>query len=302
MSHTQLRHRLKNVHAYAPTPFAPGPGLPLDLDGVERNLKFLVDSGVQVVNVGGGTGENNALSVAELEALARRALEVAGDRILVVPSLPGNFGMAAELIAAYQEMGAPIALGMAPFIRDQRPDDLEGVWQHYCGLAELSDIPLMPYNTQNWPVEFFLRLAAIESIVAIKDPCADPHPLFRAIQQLGDRFVWVGNKRHDPGVLHLRYQAGIEGFTAGFVAFMPRFELALHEAALRQDWQSMVEIQAQLAPLEPLRNQYGDGLIKAGLDLMGLAGGPVRPPRTDVGQEGTAALRAALEKIIGALE
>ncbi|NKB71149.1 MAG: hypothetical protein GKR89_29105 [Candidatus Latescibacteria bacterium] len=297
MSATSLRDRLKNVHAYAPTPFAQGPGLPLDLDGMERNLEFLIEAGVQVVNIGGGTGENNALSTAELEALARRALEVAGERILVVPSLPGNFGMAAELIGAYAQMGAQIVLGMAPFIRDQRPDEIEGVWRHYRGLADLSPLPLMPYNTQNWPVDFFVRLAAIDSIVAIKDPCLDPHPLFRAIQQLGERFVWVGNKRHDPGVLHLRYQAGIEGFTAGFVAFMPRFELALHEAALRQDWSTMVDIQAQLAPLEPLRNQHGDGLIKAGLDLVGLAGGPVRPPRTDVGPAGLAALRAMLEKL-----
>ena len=70
----------------------------------------------------------------------------------------------------------------------------------------------MPYNTQAWPPDFFVRLSEIDLIVGIKDPCHVPHNLFRAIQLLGERFVWIGNKRHNPGVLHFRYQAGIEGF------------------------------------------------------------------------------------------
>ena len=115
-----------------------------------------------------------------------------------------------------------------------------------------------------------------------------------AIQRLGDRFVWVGNKRHDPGVLQYRFQAGIDAFTAGFVNFIPRFELELFEAALRQDWSRMTEIQAQLAPLERLRNQHAEGIIKSGLDLVGLTGGPVRPPRTNASPEGVAALRNEL--------
>ena len=48
----------------------------------------------------------------------------------------------------------------------------------------------------------------------------------------------------------------------------------------------MVEIQRRLAPLERLRNRYGEALIKAGLDAAGLCGGRVRPPRVDLDDEG----------------
>lgn len=292
-----LKDALKNVHAYAVTPFDKEDLLRLDLDGFAANLDFLAGAGVEVINVGGGTGEIDALTDDELEALAAAGLQAVGGRALVTPSLPGNLAQACRLAPRYQKLGVRVALAMAPFMRNQVPDDLEGVYRYYERLAQASDLALMPYNTQGWPAEFFARLAEIEAIIAVKDPCFEPHHLFRAIQLLGDRFVWVGNKRHDPGVLHLRYQAGIEGFTAGFVNFAPDFELQLHRAALRQDWAGMVEVQARLAPLERLRQTYSEGILKAAMDLVGLHGGPVRPPRTGASPEGRQVLRAELARL-----
>ena len=132
-------------------------------------------------------------------------------------------------------MGARVALAMPAFLRNSVPENLDGAFEHYRQVAEASDLLLLPYNTQRWPPQFLQRLAEIDAIVGVKDPCFEPHQLFRAIRLVGDRFVWIGNKRHDPGVLHLRYQAGIEGFTAGFINFAPRFELELHRAAARED-------------------------------------------------------------------
>jgi len=292
-----LKTRLENVHAFAATPFNRENLLELDLDDFVRNLEFMIERGVQVIAVGGGTGEINALSVSELETLAQTALETAGDRALVIPALPGNLRDAGELAPRYERMGARVALGMAPFIRDLVPQNLEGVFQYFRLLSQASGLALLPYNTQGWPADFFARLAEIDPIIGIKDPCFDPHELFRAMRRLGDRFVWIGNKRHDPGVLHFRFQAGIDGFTAGLVNFIPEFELELYRTALRQDWDRMIVLQEQLAPLERLRNQYKEGLIKAGLDLVGLAGGPVRPPRVDTPPAGRAALAAELRKL-----
>jgi 5-dehydro-4-deoxyglucarate dehydratase len=189
---------------------------------------------------------------------------------------------ALALAPKYERMGARVLLAMSPFTRNLVPNDLEGVHAYFCALSEASSLPFLPYNTQSWPPEFFARLAEIEAIIGIKDPCHVPHNLFNAIKRLGDRFVWIGNKRHDPGVLHFRYQAGIEGFTAGNVNFAPTFELKLHSAAQECDWQRMVEIQERLAPLERLRLAHGDTVVKTGMDLVGLAGGRVRPPRTDL--------------------
>jgi 5-dehydro-4-deoxyglucarate dehydratase len=297
MHSNELKDQLRNVHAYAVTPFRDDDLLSLDLDGFTRNIEFMLDRGVVVVVVGGGTGEVDSLTIDELEVMARLALEVVGDRGLVIPTLPDNLAAAAELAPRYEKLGARVVLAMAPFIRNLIPDDTAGVYSYYNTLAGLTEMALMPYNTQGWNAEFFARLAEIDQIIAIKDPCQHPHKLFRAIELVGDRFVWIGNKRHDPGVLQLRFQMGVEAFTAGFVNFIPQFELDLFEAAKLQDWGRMVEIQAQLAPLERLRNRHAEGIIKSALDLVGLTGGRVRPPRTDASPEGVAELQGELEKL-----
>ncbi len=293
-----LRQKLRNVHAFAVTPFKRDDLSQLDLDGLARNLAFLIENGVQVINIGGGTGEIEALTDVELLTLAQTALDLAGDRALILPTLPGNLNAALELAPRYEKMDARVMLAMAPFIRNMVPKDLEGVFAYYQTLADASDVPFLPYNTQAWPPEFFARLAEIDRIIGIKDPCHTPHNLFKAIKLLGNRFVWIGNKRHDPGVLHFRYQAGIEGFTTGFTNFAPKYELDLHRSALRQDWPRMVEIQTRLAPLERLRLAYGDATVpKTALDLVGLAGGPVRPPRVDASPNARAEIRTALEAL-----
>ena len=287
----RLRRQLKTVHAYAVTPFRADDLLAIDREGFVGNLRFLVERGVGVINVGGGTGEIDALTPAELEWLARSALDAVGDEVLVTPTLPGNTAVAVELASTYHRLGARVCLVMPPYQRNRVPDDLTGVLDHLCMIAAAAPgLHLLPYNTQGWSVQFFERLATVEAVIGVKDPCFDDHPLFGAIQRLGDRFVWIGNKRHDPGVLHLRYQAGIDGFTAGFINFLPEPELELARLSQQGDWDAMVDIQRQLAPLERLRNRWGDALIKAGMDAVGLAGWSVRPPRVNVSVEGRAEL------------
>ncbi len=294
------RDRLKTVHAYAVTPFQSENILAIDEKGFAANLTFLVDAGVRVINVGGGTGEIDALTNTELGRVAEIAFDTVGDRALVTPTLPGNSGSAVEMALHYKRMGAEVCLAMAPYQRHGVPDDPRGIADHMRLIGErVPELGLLPYNTQGWSVEIFEQLAEVEAVVGVKDPCFNDLPLFQAIQRLGDRFVWIGNKRHDPGVLHLRYQAGIEGFTAGFINFLPEAELALEAQARAGDWDSMIAGQRRLAPLERLRNRYGDATIKAGMDLVGLTGGRVRPPRVDMSDEGTEALRQELQQTWG---
>ena len=163
------------------------------------------------------------MAPSERLVLAERALATVGERALVVPTLPRQLGRGPRTWPPrYEALGLRVALAMAPYTRHQLPEDPEGVYEYYEALGTRSELALMPYNTQGWSAELFERLAEVPQIAAIKDPCVEPHNLFRAIKRLGDRFVWIGNKRHDPGVLHFRFQAGIEGFTAGFVNFAPQ--------------------------------------------------------------------------------
>ena len=291
----KLRQQLVNVHTYVVTPFREDDLYAVDYSAFASNIQFLVEQGVQVVVTGGGTGEFEAISPDEMAELARTALSVAGKKALVVATLPPNLKLAAQLARKYAAMGIEVLLGMPPLIRGQIPKNLEGTYEYFRMLAKVTELPLMPYNTQGWQLETYLRLAEIDQIIAVKDPCHDPHPMFRAIQTLGDRFVWIGNKRHHPGTVHLRYQMGMQAFTSGQSNFWPAPELAIHDAAQQQDWPRVIDLQRQCAVLEQLRMESDDAaMVKAAMDMVGLHGGLIRPPRLDCSPAALATLRMSL--------
>jgi len=298
MADADLKDRISNVHAYAVTPFVAGNVGEIDFDGFQENLRFMADRGVQAIAVGGGTGEIEALHPEELEGLARAAIEVVGDRVLLLACLPTNLGEAIRLAPVYENLGIELMMAVAPQVRWMEPVDLEGTFEYYSAVAGSCGLPFLPYRIQPWPAEFIAHLADIDQIIGIKDPCTEPLELFRAIQMMGDRFVWLGNKRHDPGVLHLRYQMGIHGFTSGQLNFLPEPELQMHEAAVRQDWDELVRLQALVAPLERVRLAFDDtAMVKAAMDFKGLAGGAVRPPRRNLESDSRQAIGAVLDGI-----
>jgi dihydrodipicolinate synthase/N-acetylneuraminate lyase len=289
-----LRDRLREVHTYAVTPFRDDLAS-VDREALAANLDFLVRSGVRVIAVGGGTGEVDALSTGELVVTASTAVETIGSRAVVIATVPGDLGQALELLPAYERLGVDVALALPPLVRWRPPADPAGTIAYYRLLAQRTRLPLLPSNTQGWDAAMFVRLAEVPSVVGVKDPCLDDLPMFRAIQLLGDRFVWIGNKRHDPGIAHLRYQMGMQGFTSGMTNFLPELELQLHVACVAKDWPRAVRLQALAADLERARNASDDAaMIKACMDIVGLHGGRVRPPRTDV----EAAVRPRLQAAI----
>jgi dihydrodipicolinate synthase/N-acetylneuraminate lyase len=292
-----LRDRLRAVHSYAVTPFRDDLSA-IDRDALAANLEFLVVSGVAVIAVGGGTGEVEALTSDELVAIASTTVDTVGGRAVVIATVPGNLGQAVELLPAYERTGVDVVLALPPLVRWKTPADPRGTLAYYRLLAERTSLPLMPYNTVGWDAAMFVRLAEVPSIVGVKDPCLADLPMFRAIQLLGDRFVWIGNKRHDPGIAHLRYQMGMQGFTSGMTNFLPDVELRLHEACVAGDWPRAIHLQALAAELERARNASDDAaMIKACMDIVGLRGGRVRPPRTDVDPATRPRLEAAIEEL-----
>ena len=278
-----IKEQLINVHCYAVTPFKGKNLLEIDLDAFSSNLEFLINKGVKVIAIGGGTGEIEALNNAEMKILLKTAMEIGNEKVLIIPSVPGNFSEAFDLIKYYESMKVRITMAVPPQLRWETPDNLDGTFEYYRKLSSFSKIPLMPYNTQSWPCEFFEKLTEIKSVFCVKDPCHNPHEFFKAIQSLKDRFVWIGNKRHDPGIVHLRYQMGMQAFTSGQCNFWPEPELEIHRLSLNKKWSNIIEIQQQIAPLEKLRLLNDDAaMVKSAMDILGLNGGRVRPPRINL--------------------
>jgi dihydrodipicolinate synthase/N-acetylneuraminate lyase len=69
----------------------------------------------------------------------------------------------------------------------------------------------------------------------------------------------------------------------------------MQAAAQRRDWPRVIELQRQCAGLERLRMESDDAaMVKGAMDLLGLYGGPVRPPRRDLSAAARETLREGL--------
>lgn len=277
-----LLKRLQEVHVYIATPFSN------DLSSVDKeSLSFHLDSiisrGVRIVAVGGGTGESDALSPTEQVDLAKVAVQVAAGRALAVASLPGNMGEAKAILDSYKRLGVEVVLALPPLVRGKPVSDIEGLIEYFNYITSITDIAVMPYNNQSWPIEMFLRLAENPGIISVKDAMLDPYPMLQAIPILGDRFVWIGNKRFDPPLTHLRYQSGMQAFTSGMANFFPEPELELHEACIVGNWERALELQKICSVFAQMRSAADDAAaVKAAMALVGYKGGLVRPPRTNI--------------------
>ena len=75
---------------------------------------------------------------------------------------------------------------------------------------------------------------------------------------------------------------------------------------MNRDWERCVRLQALASELERARNASDDAaMVKACMDLVGLHGGRVRPPRLDVDPAVIPRLRMAIQRLradLGALQ
>src|SRR5439155_18902713 len=96
------------------------------------------------------------------------------------------------------------------------------------------------------------------------------------------------------------YSIGIRTYTSSIANVAPRLSLRLHELASAGKSQELSKLMNELViPLYALRTKrkgYEVSAMKALMDMIGLAGGPVRPPLVELRNDEIAMLRASLEK------
>src|SRR5207249_10684725 len=165
------------------------------------------------------------------------------------------------------------------------PDE-DGLAAYYKGIAETTPLGLLIY-TRDWfnPGPALVeRLAEIPNLIGWKDGQADLRRHQQIRQRLGDRLHWIGGAGDDmvPGY----YSIGIRTYTSSIANVAPRLSLRLHELASQSDSAELNKLMETLVlPLYALRSRrksYEVSVMKRMLDMLGLAGGPVRPPLVDL--------------------
>jgi 4-hydroxy-tetrahydrodipicolinate synthase len=273
------------------TPFTPDGAL--DLDGAQRLAAHLVDGGNDGLVLNGTTGESPTTTDGEKERLLRAVLEAVGDRARVLAGVGTNdTAHTIELAQAAEKAGAHGLLVVTPYYN--KPPQT-GLLRHFTAAAEATALPTMLYDIPGRtgvPIETetLVRLADHDRIVAVKDAKGD----LGAASWVMARTDLAYYSGEDMLNLPLLSVGGV-GVVSVVGHVVPGALRELVDAYVAGAVAHAVEIHQRLLPVYTgtFRTQ-GVILTKAALGLLGLPGGPVRPPLVDATDEQVATLRADL--------
>ena len=114
------------------------------------------------------------------------------------------------------------------------------------------------------------------------------------MNHVGDRLHWIVGAGDD--MVAAYYSTGIRTFTSSIATVAPRLSLKLHELAESGQHEMLTELlDHYVIPLYTIRARrrgYEVSTMKAMMDMVGLNGGPVRPPLVSVKPEEERELRA----------
>jgi 5-dehydro-4-deoxyglucarate dehydratase len=294
MQPNDLRARLQGVISFPVTPFKAD--LSLDLDGLRRNLRALLKHPVCAVVAPAGTGELYSVTPAEHLAVVKAAVEEVQGRVPVLSGAGFNPPIAVELARHAAAAGASGILAFPPYYPS--PDD-DGLFAYYRSIAEATPLGMLIYS-RDWfnPAPALVeRLAQIPNLIGWKDGQADVRRYQMIRQRVGDRLHWIGGAGDDmvPGY----YSMGIRTYTSSIANVAPRLSLRLHELASAGHSEDLALLMKDLViPLYALRAKrkgYEVSAMKAMMDMIGLAGGPVRPPLVDLRSDDLATLQGTLD-------
>jgi 4-hydroxy-tetrahydrodipicolinate synthase len=267
----------------------------LDLDGAQKLAHHLVELGNDGVVVAGTTGESPTLTHAETLDLFSAVVEAVGTHALVVAGVGKNDTAATvQLASEAAERGVDGIMLVTPYYN--RPS-VRGLRDHFAAVAAVVDLPVLLYNIPSRtaaeiPPATLLELAEqVPNIVAVKDAVKNLDKAAWLIARKPDDFdVYAGNDIDYLPLLAVG-AVGVVSVAGHFVAD----RLARLGQVFSSDPAAARALHLHLLRLfEALFVDSNPVPLKAGLDLVGLPGGPVRPPLAPADDATVTAMRGAL--------
>jgi 4-hydroxy-tetrahydrodipicolinate synthase len=280
------------------TPFKRNSAMGLDIQGLQRNIDFLVSRGVHGIVPCGSTGESATLTFEEHEKVIAIAVDTVNGKVPVLAGTgSNNTAEAVRLTKAAKDTGADGVLVISPYYN--KPNR-SGLIKHYTKLADL-DLPVVMYNVpgrtgQNLEPDLVAELAKHPNIVAIKEASGNIGQISRIIEETqDDEFMVISG---DDNITLPIMALGGAGVISVAANVDPKRMVAMYEAMKHGDYQKALVLHYALSPL--LRAMFIDTNpipVKKAVELMGMAGGPVRLPLDELDEKKTEQIKKILATI-----
>ena len=260
------------------TPFAADGSI--DLDGAVKLAKYLTtEGGNDGLIINGTTGESPTLTQDEQIAVIEAVVE-AVDAPVVAGAGSNDTRIAVSNAERSVAVGAVGLLHVAPYYN--RPSQA-GLNDHFRACAAATDMPVLIYDIpgrtgRKVATETLLDLLEVENIIGIKDAAGDPGETARLLSLAPpDTEIYSG----DDGLTLPLLSVGAVGTIGVATHWVGNETAAMMKAFFDGDIAQAIELNRLMMPSYAF--ETGDEApnpipTKAMMRVMGLPGGPTRPP------------------------
>ena len=262
--------------------------LSLDEEAMRRLVRRQIEQGIDFLVPMGTTGESPTVTHQEHLRVVELTLEEAKGKVPVLAGAGGyNTAEVIHLAKELKTMGVDGILSVTPYYN--KPTQ-EGVYQHFKAIAAAVEIPMIVYSIQgrtgiNVEPGTLKRLAAIDTIVGVKEASGNISQMAAVIQAVPDTFdVLCGDDSISIALIAL----GGRGVISVVSNEIPGEMTKLIHHALDGNFAAARELQARWFSLMEVNFiEPNPTPCKAAMAMMGLLDSVLRmplPPASDAGK------------------
>lgn len=251
----------------------------VDLEALERLVRWQVESGIDGLVPCGTTGEGATLTCDERQRVIECVCRAADGRVPVVAGCGTNDTRTTlEGARGARSAGADALLVVSPYYN--KPNR-SGMIEHYSRVAGETELPVVVYNVpgrtgQNLGVDLMLELAAIPGVVAVKEAAGDLEQVGALLERRAPGFQILSG---DDSLMLPALALGADGLISVVSNEAPAAMAAMIAAGRGGDFARARELHFRLLPL--MRANFIESNpvpVKTAMALMGFCEEVLRAP------------------------
>ena len=272
----------------------------VDYDTFAKNIEFQIENKIDAIVVCGTTGEASTLTHEEHLDVIRYCVKCVNGRVPVVAGTGSNCTETAIYLSQEAEKaGVDGLLIVTPYYNKATQ---KGLYEHFKMIADSVKTPIILYNIPgrtggvNILPETVVRLCTeVENIVGVKDATGNISQVAKLMSIAGDKVdLYSGNDDQIVPLLSL----GGKGVISVLSNIAPEKTHDICAKFLEGDVEGSRKLQLEfLSLINTLFIEVNPIPVKKALELMGMMGGTLRRPLTEMEEDNAAKLEKEMKAV-----
>lgn len=286
---------LKGTHTAIVTPFK---NEQVDYAGLEKNILFQIEQGIDGILVLGTTGETPTLEEEEKTKIIQLAVKVANHKVPIMVGT-GSYSThhTIENTKKAKDLGADSVLVVTPYYN--KPTN-EGLFRHFKAVCDAVDIPVVVYNIQgrsakNIETPVMKRISEIPNILGVKEASGSLEQMMDVIHTIASQKRGFSVMSGDDAFTLALISLGGKGVISVLSNLFPAKITAMVNAALAGDFTKARSLHYELLPIfKGAFIETNPIPIKEAMNMCGMAAGGCRLPMCEMMPDNREKLRKIL--------